>query len=301
MEKLNTKNLKIESDDSLLEQMKEALYACPSALKYCRDLGMSDEEMENNITKIYDFVRDVNYCRNCPGLKKCKKENAYLNSKVTYANGIVETQLIPCRALLKRVSFERQFLVQDFPDEWLDVTMGDIDPSKPKKEAIDIYSKYVKDQETNWLYLTGGIGSGKSYFATAMAIDLAKRAIKGKSPICFINAAKRILELSDLNKQKSEEFKNKMEMYCTVPVLVIDDFGHEFKNDFIRDAIINEIITSRCNKRLFTIFTSNFPLDDIEVLYACNSSAGAIMSKQIVKTIRTMCIKEVDLGDLKLY
>ena len=300
MEKLKVKNLDIKTDDSLIQQMKEALYACPSAVKYCKELGMSEQEMEDNIIKIYDFVRDINYCRNCPGLKKCKKDNAYLNSKVTYANGIVETQLIPCRALLKRVSFERQFLVQDFPDEWLDVTMSDIDKSKEKSMAIETYFKYVKDEETNWIYLMGGIGSGKSYFATAMAIDLAKRGLKGKSPICFINAAKRILELSDLNKQKSDEFKKKLELYSTVPVLVIDDFGHEFKNDFIRDAIVNEIITSRCNKKLFTIFTSNFSLDDIEVLYS-TSNAGAIMSKQIVKTIRAMCVKEVDLGDLKLY
>ena len=300
VEKLKVKNLDIKTDDSLIQQMKEALYACPSAVKYCKELGMSEQEMEDNIIKIYDFVRDINYCRNCPGLKKCKKDNAYLNSKVTYANGIVETQLIPCRALLKRVSFERQFLVQDFPDEWLDVTMSDIDKSKEKSMAIETYFKYVKDEETNWIYLMGGIGSGKSYFATAMAIDLAKRGLKGKSPICFINAAKRILELSDLNKQKSDEFKKKLELYSTVPVLVIDDFGHEFKNDFIRDAIVNEIITSRCNKKLFTIFTSNFSLDDIEVLYS-TSNAGAIMSKQIVKTIRAMCVKEVDLGDLKLY
>ena len=300
VEKLKVKNLDIQTDDSLIQQMKEALNACPAAIKYCKDIGMSEKEMEDNIIKIYDFVRDINYCRNCPGLKKCKKDNAYLNSKVTYSNGIVETQLIPCRALLKRVSFERQFLVQDFPDEWLDVTMSDIDKSKEKTMVIETFFKYVKDEETNWIYLMGGIGSGKSYFATAMAIDLAKRGIKGKSPICFINASKRILELSELNKQKSDEFKKKLELYSTVPVLVIDDFGHEFKNDFIRDAIVNEIITSRCNKKLFTIFTSNFSLDEIEVLYS-TSNAGAIMSKQIVKTIRAMCIKEVDLGDLKLY
>ena len=300
VEKLKVRNLDIKSDDSLIQQMKEALYACPSAVKYCKELGMSQEVMETNITKIYDFVRDINYCRKCPGLKKCDKENAYLNSKVTYANGIVETQLIPCRELLKRVSFERQFLVQDFPSEWLDVTLSDIDKSKAKTEASEVYLKYVKDEQTTWIYLKGGIGSGKSYFATAMAIDLAKRGIKGKSPICFINAAKRILELSDLNKQKSDEFKKKLELYSTVPVLVIDDFGHEFKNDFIRDAIVNEIIASRCNKKLFTIFTSNFSLDEIEVLYS-TSNAGAIMSKQIVRTIKAMCLKEVDLGDLQLY
>ena len=77
MEKLKVDNLKIQSDDSLIDQMKEALHNCPSAIKYCKELGMSEQVMDDNVVKIYDFVRDINYCRNCPGLKKCKKDNAY--------------------------------------------------------------------------------------------------------------------------------------------------------------------------------------------------------------------------------
>ena len=300
VEKLKIKNLDVKSDDTLIQQMKEALYACPAAVKFCKEQGMSEQVMEDNITKIYDFVRDVNYCRKCPGIKQCKKDNAYLNTKVTYSYGVVDTQLIPCKEILKRVSFERQFVVRDFSDEWLDTIMADVNKSKEKTEAMETYMKYLRNQDNTWLYLTGGIGSGKSFFAAALSIDLAKRALKGKSPVCFINSSKRILELSELSKQKSDDFKKKLELYSTVPVLVIDDFGHEFKNDFIRDAIVNEIITTRCNKKLFTIITSNFTLDEIEVLYS-TSNAGAIMSKQIVRTIRAMCKDEINLGDLKLY
>ena len=300
VEKLKIKNLDVKSDDSLIQQMKEALYACPAAVKFCKEQGMSKQVMEDNITKIYDFVRDVNYCRKCPGIKQCKKDNAYLNTKVTYSYGVVDTQLIPCKEILKRVSFERQFLVRDFNDEWLDNVLSDINKTKEKTEAVETYMKYLRNEDNTWLYLTGGIGSGKSFFAAVLSIDLAKKGLKGKSPICFINSAQRLLELSDLNKQKSDEFKKKLELYSTVPVLVLDDFGHGLRNDFIRDAIINEIITTRCNKKLFTIITSNFTLDEIEVLYS-TSNAGAIMSKQIVRTIRAMCKKEINLGDLKLY
>ena len=73
VEKLKIKNLDVKSDDSLIQQMKEALYACPAAVKFCKEQGMSKQVMEDNITKIYDFVRDVNYCRKCPGIKQCKK------------------------------------------------------------------------------------------------------------------------------------------------------------------------------------------------------------------------------------
>ena len=218
MEKLKIKNLSVQSDDTLIQQMKEALYACPSALKFLKELGMSEEVMERNITKIYDFVRDINYCRKCPGIKKCKKDNAYVISKVTYSYGVVENQLVPCPEILKRVSFERQFLVRDFSDEWLDVIMSDVNKSKSKTEAMEVYMKYLRNESTDWIYLNGGIGSGKSYFAAALSIDLAKRGLKGKSPICFINASQRFLELSEKKKKKSDEFKKKLELYSTVPV-----------------------------------------------------------------------------------
>ena len=196
VERLKVNNMKITADDSLLDQMKEVIHQCPKAIKYCKSLGMSDEDIDSNVIKIYDFARDINYCSNCPGLKQCKKENAYLTSKVTFANGVVETQLIPCPTLLKRVSFERQFLIQDFPNEWLDVTMPELDRTKGRTKATQVYNKYIKNEETNWIYLTGGMRSGKSYYAAAMVIDLAKRELKGKVPICFMNASKRILELS---------------------------------------------------------------------------------------------------------
>lgn len=312
MEKLNIDKYKIiDNDDQLIEQMKAALYACPLAIKHCKSLGMTQEVMENNIVKIYDFVRDINYCRKCPGLKKCTKENAYLTSKVTYNNGIVDTQLAPCRELLKRVSFERQFKIKDFPDEWLDartteydVKGGEKNNDNPIKQALESLTLYILDKETRWIYLRGGNKTGKSYLAAAMVIDLAIKEKPGKVPVCYINAPKRIRELCDLAKTKNEEFKNKLDLYCTIPVLVIDDFGNEYKNDYVRDAIINEIISSRCNKGLFTVFTSNFSLDEIQTLYAGNSNpVGSIMASRIVKTIKVMCArdKEIDFGDLPLY
>ena len=310
MEKLKIGEFKIENDDSIIQQMKEALYACPNVLKYCKQMGMTDQVIDDNIIKIYEYVRDVNYCRKCPGLKKCKKENAYLNTTFTYSNNIVETQLVPCRELLKRVSFERQFIVKDFPDEWLDSRVADYDDLVRKNEkngnnpivkAMNALTLYELGKETRWVYMRGGNRTGKSHLAATMAIDLAKKEIKGKIPVCFIDSSKRIRELNDLSKKNQDEFKKKLDQYCTVPVLVIDGFGQEFRSDYIRDAIVNEIVSSRSNKKLFTIFTSNFSLHEIEVLYSCNNEAGAIISKQMVKTIKAMCTKEIEFGDIPLF
>lgn len=311
MEKLKMGDFKIDSDDSIIRQMKEALYACPNVLKLCKQMGMTDQVIDDNVIKIYEYVRDVNYCRKCPGLKMCKKENAYLNTTFTYSNNIVETQLVPCKELLKRVSFERQFQVKDFPDEWLDDRVADYNdwlkpdekknPNNPIVRAMNDLKLYELNKETRWVYMRGGNKTGKSRLAATMVIDLAKKEIKGKVPVCFIDFSKRVRELNDLSRKNQDEFKKKLDLYSTVPVLVIDGFGQEFRSDFIRDAIVNEIISSRSNKQLFTIFTSNFSLREIEVLYACNNEAGAIMSKQMVKTIKAMCTKEIEFGDIPLF
>ena len=52
MEKLKIGDYKIESDDSLIQQMKEALYACPNVLKLCKQMGMTDEVIDDNEAKL---------------------------------------------------------------------------------------------------------------------------------------------------------------------------------------------------------------------------------------------------------
>ena len=62
MEKLKV-NYEVENDDKLLNEMKKAYAACPAAVKYCNEIGIPEELIDDNITKIFDFVCDINYCR----------------------------------------------------------------------------------------------------------------------------------------------------------------------------------------------------------------------------------------------
>ena len=108
MEKLKI-DLDIKDDDDILASMKEAYYACAAAVKYCREIGIPDSEIDDNITKIFDFVCDINYCKKCPGVKECKKNNPLLVSKVVYKNDVISNELVPCKALLKQMAFDKQF------------------------------------------------------------------------------------------------------------------------------------------------------------------------------------------------
>lgn len=297
MEKLKV-NMNVESDDSLLADMKKAYMACPAAIKYCNDLKIPAEKIDENIVKIFDFVSDINYCKKCPGVKKCAKSNPLLCTKIVYDHGEIDRQLVPCKELLKQITFKKQFQVMDFPEDWLDSTLRNIDRNAGRDLALARYHSFIKEKDNSWIYLSGSKNSGRSYFAAALVVDAAR---KDRGPICFLNTTSRLREINDLGYgKKKEEFDRKLEQYSNVPILVLDDFGNEFKNDFVRDAILFPILSTRARKRLLTIFTSDFSIEEIETLYS-TSKAGAIRAKQISRLIKSMSDEEINLGDIAIY
>ena len=296
MEKLKI-NMSVESDDDILAKMKEAYLACPAAIKYVRELGIPDETIDMNITKVYDFVSDINYCKKCPGIAKCQKHNPMLCTKIVYTNNVLDRQLVPCPKFLERLTFEKQFMARDFDDSWLDVTLRDLDPTDARKKACEKYVNYVKNGVSQWIYLTGGPNSGRSYLAAAFATDCAR---KGLGPICFINCGKRFAEIAALERKEKDRFQREIDKLCDCRVLVLDDFGNEFKNDLVRDAILFQIISTRANKKLFTIVTSDFPIADIVTLYS-TSKAGEVRARQIGTILKAASGKEISLGELSIY
>ena len=296
MEKLKV-NFEVKEDEDILSQMKKEFYDCAAAVKYCKEIGIPEEMIDDNITKIFDFVCDINYCKRCPGVKECHKNNPLLISKVIFKNGVVSNQLVPCKALLKQMSFEKQFKVRDFPEEWFNKTLRDLDASAERKLALKKYADFIKGGYSGWIYLNGGIGTGKSFFAAVISIDAANRNL---GPICFMNCSSRIREMSELTYKKTSDLQDYINKYSTVPILVLDDFGNEFKSDFIRDAIIYPILSYRASKNLFTIITSDFTIDEIKVMYGINKP-GEIRARQIANLLSNQCGEEINLGDLKIH
>ena len=297
MEKLKIDEM-YQSDEKLLDMMREAYRNCPTAVKYCKDNGIPENVIDDEITKVYDFVRDLNYCKNCPGVKKCAKENPMLCTRIVYTSGIIERQLVPCKEIIKRMNFERLFEVKDFPDEWLDISLrDDVDSSVGRKAALGKYTNYLKKGLNDWIYLIGNKRSGRSYLAAAMVVDAAKR---GKGPICYLDSSLRIRELNDISLKRKEDFQKLLDFYSNVPILVLDDFGNEFKTDFIRDAIVFQILSNRLSKKLLTIFTSDFSIEDIQELYS-TSKAGAIRARQIAGILKEGAGKEINLGEIAIY
>ena len=293
MEKIKV-DLNITSSDDILEEMYREYLTCPQAIRFLAKLGLTDQQIRDNIAKVYDFVMDLKYCANCPGVDKCQKENPLFCTKISYHNGFVDREVSPCKKFLQRVELQNQFLIRDFDIDLLEVSLDNIDDNQTKLEIVEKYDQFVSQKRNEWIYITGLANTGKSFVATAISVDAAKN---NKGPVIFANCNKRISELTDLYFKDKEKFKREIDRYCTVPILVLDDFGNEVKTDIIRDAIVFPILSTRASKRLFTIITSDFTISDVVALYS-TSKAGEIRAKQIGSIIKNVAGKEINLGDI---
>lgn len=290
-------NLDIQSSEDILNEMYQEYLSCPKAIAYLHKLGLSDDIVKENIAKIYDFVSDLKYCANCPGVDNCKKENPLLITKVTYNGKYLDREIIPCKKFLQRVEFQNQFVMRDFNESYLKVKISGLDKNEKRAPAVNKYLQYTKNKIGEWIYLSGAQNTGRSFLAAVFARDAAEKKL---GPIAFLNCSKRINELTDLYFKNKDRFKEQLEMLSNIPILVLDDFGNEMKNDVVRDAIVFPILSTRASKKLFTIITSDFSISDIVNLYS-TSEPGKIRAKQIGNILKAASGKEINLGDLAIY
>lgn len=299
MEKINV-NLNIESSQQELEKMYDEVVNSPIGMQELKKMGIIEEKIKDNIVKIYDFVKDIEYCSSCPGVKKCKKNNPLLCTKLTYFNGFVERQLEPCKHLLEQVKYEGRFCFKDFDEKFDNISIKDknFDFGKKRATIFKEFQSILKSNQKKWLFLSGKPQTGKTYLSIALLnYALTFKKVDGK--IGFINTSFRFKELNDYSYSNKEEFNSMMQSLSNCEILIMDDFGNEFKNDFIRDGILFSILSNRSNKKLLTIFTSNFDIDEVVEMYS-TSKAGGIRARQIGRILKENCLL-FNLGELSIY
>ena len=293
MERLKIQD-NIVIDSSTVKEMEDEVFSNLKALKYLKTLGMSDEVIKDNISKIYDFSVDMKNCKNCKGIKSCNKDPKYLVSSVTYKNGIVDRVIIPCKKYLEHTNFKTRLMVTDFPEDWLENNLKDVAnmQSKPNLKIFKKYNDAANHTSDGWIFMKGNIAGGKSFFAASLCVDAAKNNLFDS--IAFVNVPDRFKELSDLAFTKNPKFADEIAKYQTADFLVLDDFGNEFKSDFVRDNILYPILASRVKNKKFTILTSNYDIDDCALMYQ-TTNASKPKIEQIKQMLKMMCKEEITL------
>ena len=124
-------------------------------------------------------------------------------------------------------------------------------------EAMQNYVKNFTEFRKNGkgLLLHGTVGTGKTYFAAAIANALIDEGYK----VLMTNFASLTNKIQGMFEGK-QEFINDLNRYS---LLILDDLGAERKSEFMQEQVFN-IIDSRYRSGLPFIITTNLTMDEIK-------------------------------------
>ncbi len=297
MEKIKV-DFKVNEETSFNKKMKEEVLSSTKIKKYLLTNQIPESVIDDNLVKVYETMKDLEYCSKCPGIYNCKKNNPHIQSQLTYSYGVLDLEMVPCKKISQRILISKKFIIRDFSDEIMDLSLSAADGKQSWRISLaNAYKKHRISGDNSWFYISGAPNTGRSFFTSLIAVDASKDNV---GPIIYADAMNRVRELNDAYFKDKERFNELLNLYSNAEFLVLDGLGNEYKNDLIRDNIIFPILQNRSNKKLFTIIISDFEIDELVSLYATDN-AGRIKANQIGKIIKASSKTIIQSGDSSIY
>jgi len=282
----------------LIEDLVNALKADKDVYESLKPLGLTNKEVRDNIGKLADYQEDFNVCKKCPGFDKCPKKTPHISTYVYKDGSYLTTRSEPCKKLIEELAIDSKYIAKDFPQEWKKSVLKNLDLSENRRPLIKEFVNIVKGKSHKWLFVKGNHKVGKSFVLVTFANEFVAL---GLGQVAIINATKQFKNLADIAYSDKETFKKTVDLLSNVPLLVIDDFGQEYKNELIRDQIVLAILNERAHGDKPTFFSSEFTISEIQSLYSIGRNGGAIRGKQLGNLLKDMCEKEFDLTGASIY
>ena len=300
LKEFNSKDILSKNVDmkKLIEELVNALKADKDVYESLKPLGLTNKEVRDNIGKLADYQEDFNVCKNCPGFDKCPKKTPHISTYVYKDGSYLTTRSEPCKKLIEEMALDSKYVAKDFPQEWKKSVLKNLDLSENRRPLIKEFVNIVKGKSHKWLFVKGNHKVGKSFVLVTFANEFVAL---GLGQVAVINATKQFKNLADIAYSDKETFKKTVDLLSNVPLLVIDDFGQEYKNELIRDQIVLAILNERAHQDKPTFFSSEFTISEIQSLYSIGRNGGSIRGKQLGNLLKDMCEKEFDLTGASIY
>lgn len=263
-----------------------------------KPFNFSVKEVKDNIAKLTEYKDDFNYCKNCPGINKCAKNNPLTSIRIIKEGNYVNLQMSPCKKMVDKMKIDSNYICSDFPEEWKSYSLNNLDLNTNNRRLIIKNFKDILNNKGHWMYLKGSKRVGKSFILAILANQFISL---GYGKVAVASFPKLVSSLADLSYKFKNDFNNQMSILENAPLLILDDFGDEYKNEYIRDTIVIPLLNERVSKNLPTFFASEFSIKDVCSMYNVGKVSGSIRAKQLQNILNSMCEKEIDLGETAIY
>ncbi len=250
-----------------------------------------------HVLRLAQYARDRVHCTHCPGLARCPHDmqGHYTTLEVVVQgeqHTIVDRQT-PCnlyvayasqqyiRARIKSFYVDERALTQEYTHE--EIIGRDLRRATDVEKVID-YIKSVSEQQTlppKGLYLYGDFGTGKTFLASYLLYELAKKGYTGVIVFMpdFIEDLKRLMH-------DREALHETLVVLRETDLLVLDDIGAEQLNAWARDHVVGSILNYRMNRKP-TFYTSNQTIDQLtqHLSFTMRDGEDAYKGKRLVERI----------------
>ena len=250
-------------EEEYLRQIKED----KATLAWIKSLGLSVRQVKDNLGKIISYMEDRKTCLNCPGLENCPKDNPGYDLDFYLApSGYLERTLGPCPLAAQESSLSSRFLYRDYGEEYRHADLGAEEWRAPgRRKLLKALTEGLSGKGQPFVYLSGQGGSGRTYLAAAFLNSVVLRQDKTAA---FVSCPRRMGEFSSLYFSNRGEFEAILRRLSAIEVLCLDDFGSEYITDILRDAFYVPLLSGRKEKGKLTVFTSDYPLEEVSSIYA---------------------------------
>lgn len=184
---------------------------------------------------------------------------------------------------------KKHFAESGMPESWrewrLAMWQEETEQRRDALRKVTAYGHKIEDGDyPGFLYISGDIGTGKTFLASCLARELHRDGVS----VLWTKVGDIIRELNDAHKDYKKSERDVIDQYIKAQVLVIDDLGKERPTEWTI-AQLYAIIDARHENRRATVITSNYcdSKDLLERLtpaappneYADNTSGKAIIDR----------------------
>lgn len=262
--------------------------------------GEKYPEAEIDDAFVFEYGRaekDCGKCGECKGLPCSKKFFPNLQFQVSSFGRRLYLSWYRCKYTAAKVKENKAAKVLEaskIPALYVGKTFEDYEVDAENEGAVTWAKKIVSENSGQSLFISGNVGTGKTFLAAIIAQELMKL---GRSVI-FQAVPKLLDNLRDSYDEKSEVKMDKLISELEkVDVLVLDDLGTEVSTEWAVERLFL-ILNERYQEEKQTLITSNYSLSELaeRLNNPKKAQKRGVSGDRIASRIKEMCKRTVLKG-----
>lgn len=169
----------------------------------------------------------------------------------------IERDSIRKNAPIDECTFDT-FKVEYYPETSSGGSVSPREKAEKILESCRMYAQKFTPQSPNLLFM-GGTGLGKTHLSLA----IANVAVNKGCSVIYGTSQNIFSDLQDENFGRTDNINYNEHDILNTDLLVLDDLGTEYKNQF-SEACLYNIVNTRILKKKATIISTNFSFEDLE-------------------------------------